>query len=233
MSTFWIIALIAVVVIVVAAVLFIGPGRGGGARGRGLKGRFGPEYDRVVARHDGDTKAAERELNERVRRHGSLKPRPLGPEVREQYVARWAGVQEQFVDSPQHAVAEAGRLLGQLARDRGFPEPERFDDHVSALSVHHPRHVDGYRRLHRVSLGEGNTEQLREAMVDARALFEDLVSSHPVDHHGEHGRDGRHERNGGQGRHGGHDRHEGRHEHGGRERGHAPWSLGRRHAKES
>jgi len=54
------VVIIAVIVISLAALLNLGHGRGGG--GHGLKGRFGPEYDRTVADHDGDTKAAEQEL---------------------------------------------------------------------------------------------------------------------------------------------------------------------------
>ncbi|MBT2530118.1 hypothetical protein J7E91_33375 [Streptomyces sp. ISL-99] len=206
MSTVWIIALIAVVVILLVAVFLVaGPGRRGG--GRGLKRRFGPEYDRVVARHDGDTKAAERELDERVKRHGSLQLRPLTPETREQYVARWAAIQEQFVDSPQHAVAEADRLVARIAADRGFPADGQYDEQVSALSVHHPQQVEGYRRVHRAAHTESSTEQMREAMLDARELFETLVTAKPAD-------SGRHRPQHTDDRHG---------------RSHAPWSLGKGH----
>lgn len=100
MSTGLIIALIVIVaaVLVVAAVLTL---RGRGSQhGRGLKRRFGPEYDRAVARHDGDEKAAERELAERVERHGSLRQQPLEPAERQRYEDRWTAAQERFVDSP-------------------------------------------------------------------------------------------------------------------------------------
>jgi hypothetical protein len=176
MSTVVIIVMIVVFVAVVAAVLYIGPGRGGAGRG-GLKRRFGPEYDRAVEQHGGDTKAAERELGERVKRHGSLETRPLTPEARERYVAHWTGLQEQFVDSPQAAVAEAEKLIAALAHDRGFPEGAQFDKQLEALSVHHAHHVDGYRQVHSSVRGEGaNTEELREAMVRARALFDELIA---------------------------------------------------------
>ncbi|MCX4821180.1 hypothetical protein OG883_14920 [Streptomyces sp. NBC_01142] len=174
-----VVALVAVLAIVAAAVFVLGPGRGGGRRG--LKRRFGPEYEQTLARHDGDTKAAERELNERVKRHGGLKPKPLANETREQYVALWAGLQERFVDSPDQSVAAADQLLGKLAGERGFPEATEYEDQLAALSVHHPERVGGYRRLHRAARGEASTEELREAMVDARALFTVLVTAHPVD----------------------------------------------------
>lgn len=170
-----VVALIVVIAVAVAAVLY-GTGKGGG-RG-GLKRRFGPEYERVVSRHHGDTKAAESELAERVKRHGELRPRPLPAEARDQYVAHWAGLQERFVDSPRQAVVEADKLIGRLASDRGFPDAGEHSDHLDALSVHHAHQVDGYRRVHHAAseAGQGaSTEELREAMVQARQLFERLV----------------------------------------------------------
>jgi hypothetical protein len=184
MSTGVIIALIVIVaaVAVVAAVLTFLARRPPG--GRTLRRRFGPEYDRTVARHDGDTKAAERDLTERVKRHGALRERPLEAAARERYAAGWTAAQERFVDSPREAVAEADRLLGELAGARGFPEGDRYEEQVSALSVHHGHHVHGYRRVHRVALartgggqdGGADTEQLREAMLEARSLFDALMT---------------------------------------------------------
>ncbi|MFD3522889.1 hypothetical protein [Streptomyces sp. NPDC058653] len=170
-----IVALIVVIAVAVGAVLY-GTGRGGG-RG-GLKRRFGPEYERAVNRHHGDVKAAENELSELVRRHGDLRPRPLPAEARDQYVAHWAGLQERFVDSPRQAVAEAEKLISRLASDRGFPDAEKHEDHLDALSVHHAHQVDGYRRVHHAVSEAGqdaSTEELRAAMVEARQLFERLV----------------------------------------------------------
>ncbi|MFV0136259.1 hypothetical protein ACLGIH_24140 [Streptomyces sp. HMX87] len=226
MSTGVIIALIVIVaaVLVVAAVLTM---RKRGPQGGNLKRRFGPEYDRAVARHDGDKKAAERELTERVERHGSLRTRSLEPAERERFEARWTAAQERFVDSPREAVADADRLLAELAGARGFPDGGQYEEQLAALSVHHARHVDGYRRVHRAAHagspdaqnggdaqhGGGGTEELREAMVEARALFDDLVR--PAGHEG-----GRH-RAGTDG--------DGR----APARTHHSWALGRRHPKES
>ncbi|MFG2191424.1 hypothetical protein [Streptomyces sp. NPDC048639] len=154
--------------------------------GSGLRRRFGPEYDRAVEQRDGDTKAAHKELSERVRRYGTLSMRPLPEDERVQYVAQWAGVQEQFVDSPAAAVAEADRLLGRLVRDRGFPA-DAYDEQVDALSVHHAEHLGGYRRLHAVASrtgdGKADTEEMREALVGARDLFEALIIAHPKEGH--------------------------------------------------
>jgi hypothetical protein len=229
MSTGLIIALIVIVaaIVVVAAVLTLRARRGPG--GQNLKRRFGPEYDRAVARHNGDTQAAEHELAERVERHGSLNARPLEPAQREQYEARWTAAQERFVDSPREAVAEADRLLAELAAARGFPDGTQYDEQFDALSVHHAHHVHGYRRVHRVATAAGSeaqngdgrsgTEEMREAMVEARALFEDLVR--PTRHREESRKAV--------------ERSEGGTAHGGRDgrAPHQPWGFTRRHAKGS
>lgn len=120
-------------------------------------------------------------------RKGELPVRSLPSEAREQYAARWAGVQERFVDSPGWALREADRLLGALAVDRGYPA-ESDDKRMDALSIRHPGEIDGYRRLHAMAAqvhesqtAEAATERMREALVAARPLFEQLVRAQPHD----------------------------------------------------
>ncbi|MFJ6082323.1 hypothetical protein ACIQI8_13050 [Streptomyces sp. NPDC092369] len=178
MSTGMIIIVIVIVAVVVVVAAALTLRSRGGVGGRDLKHRFGPEYDRAVTRHDGDTKAAERELAERVERHGSLREQPLEPARREQFEARWAAAQERFVDSPREAVADADQLLGELATVRGFPDGAQYEEQLAALSVHHASDVNGYRHVHSVARADdtrADTEELREAMVEARALFESLI----------------------------------------------------------
>ena len=172
---------IAALVMGLATLLYTGRGRARGSGGRGLKRQFGPEYECAVARQNGDVRAAERELAERVQRHGALREQPLSPEARERYVAQWAAVQEQFVDSPQKAAIEADALLARLVRDRGFPDGEQFEEQLAALSVHHAYFVEGYRSLHAAARDQSGTEEMREAMVEARSLFESLVAEQQVD----------------------------------------------------
>jgi hypothetical protein len=242
MSTGLIIALIVIVVAVIAVAAVLARRARGPQRGRSLKSRFGPEYDRVVARHDGDPQAAERELAERVERHGSLRERPLEPAQRQQYEARWTAAQERFVDSPREAVAEADQLLADLAGAKGFPDGAQYDEQLAALSVHHADHVHGYRRVHHAAHprggetqdgGRAGTEEMREAMVEARSLFEDLVG-----HNGHTGHNGRPDESSRTA-----ERAENAPEHeetdGGTRpartdsRGHLPWASTRRHAKGS
>ncbi|WP_055550658.1 hypothetical protein [Streptomyces sp. NBRC 110028] len=200
MSTGAIIIVIAAAVVlatVLAAVIVRARGSG---RKNALRRHFGPEYDLNVAEHAGDTKAAERELETRLRRYRDLKTEPLSGELRERYLAEWVGTQEQFIDSPEYAVAGADQLLARLARDRGYPS-DRYEEQVAALSVHHADCVQGYRQLHvaaaRAREGRADTEELREAVVHARAFFEELVKPphHAADahqgHEGHAGRTGR------------------------------------------
>ncbi|MCT9079164.1 hypothetical protein [Streptomyces fulvoviolaceus] len=174
------VVVIVLIVIGLATLLYTGRGRVQGSGGRGLKRRFGPEYDRAVALHNGDVRAAERELGERVKQHGSLQEQSLPPEVRAHYVTQWAAAQEQFVETPQKAVIEADALLAGLARDRGFPDGEQFEEQMAALSVHHGHFVQGYRDMHTAARDQSGTEEMREAMVEARGLFEALVIEQPA-----------------------------------------------------
>ncbi|WP_274028386.1 hypothetical protein [Streptomyces sp. MMBL 11-1] len=171
------IIIIAVVAVAAVAAFFLLRGRQVG--GGGLRDRFGPEYHRVVARHGGDTAAAERELGDRVKRHGHLDERPLAEEARARYAARWASAQELFVESPERALIEADALLADLSRERGFPDGEDFEDRTDALSVHHAAHVDGYRRVHAARRGDASTEEMREALIEARGLFDELLVGGP------------------------------------------------------
>ncbi|SCD75803.1 hypothetical protein [Streptomyces sp. SID4945] len=176
------IVLIVVVVVVLAAVAFLLVRRGAGAPGGGsLPRRFGPEYDRAVRHHDGDKRAAEQELRERVKTYGSLHEHTPAPEERTRLLASWSALQERFVEAPREAAAEADRLLAETATAVGHPGADRHAARLDSLSVHHPHHVDGYRRL-RAALtpaegGHESTEELREALLAARGLFEELIGA--------------------------------------------------------
>jgi hypothetical protein len=171
--------IIAVAVIVVAAVFFA-LGRGVISGGERLKRRFGPEYHRAVARQEGDVKAAERELRERVRRHGALRERPLPQGVRELYSAQWIEVQRRFVDSPQEALTETEALLARLAKERGYPDGQRVEEQIAAISVHHGDQVHGYRSVHAAVHDQVDTEEMRRAMNEAQGLFDELTAEPPT-----------------------------------------------------
>jgi hypothetical protein len=150
------------------------------ARRRHLRQKFGPEYDRLAA-DTGQPRVAEKELAAREKRHAGLEIRPLAADARDRYAREWVAVQERFVDVPVEAVAEADRLVTQVMAERGYPT-EDYEDHeqqAADLSVEHGTTLGHYRAAHDVSrkaaAGTATTEDLRRAMVDYRALFEELL----------------------------------------------------------
>jgi hypothetical protein len=170
--------LVVIVLVAVAAATGIGFPLWDGARTLRLRRRFGPEYDRAVARHD-NRRAAERDLRARERRHDELDIRPLDDSSRGGYREQWVSVQEQFVDSPEAALGQADRLVITVMGDRGYPT-RGFDERVAHLSVEHGRTIDYYRRGHAISCRaerhQASTEDMRQAMVHYRALLEDLLA---------------------------------------------------------
>ncbi len=89
-------------------------------------------------------------------------------------------MQERFVDSPDSAVSDADTLVTQVMVARGYPT-EGYEQRLADLSVEHARTLDHYRSATEVnrrrSSGEASTEDLRQAMVHYRALFDDLLGN--------------------------------------------------------
>ncbi|MET8350115.1 hypothetical protein [Micromonospora sp. NPDC005206] len=175
--------IIVIVLVVLAIAALVVAVRTLGRR-RALRGRFGPEYDRVVAEQDSRS-AAERELRDRERRHAELTLTPLTPQSRARYAAAWEELQVRFVDSPQETVGDADELVTRLIEEQGYPTGD-FSDQIAHLSVDHARTLTNYRDAHEIHLrnsrGEASTEELRQAVVHYRALFADLLGEEPVGH---------------------------------------------------
>ena len=172
MSTGIIVAVIVVIIVVAAVAVVIAQ-----TRRRRLRERFGPEYDRAVEDNTSRRKA-ESELAQRERRVKGLDIRPLDPVTRAKYVHQWTGIQEQFVDRPQEAVANAQLMVGTVMTERGYPTED--DGQVLAdLSVEHAQTLDHYRAASAISdqgaSGAATTEDLRQAMIHYRVLFRDLL----------------------------------------------------------
>jgi hypothetical protein len=142
-----------------------------------LQEAFGPEYDRAV-HATGDQREAESELGARQKRRAGLDIRPLDSMARQRHAEAWRVAQERFVDSPGDAVREAERLVTVVMRERGYPI-EDFETRAADVSVDHPRVVENYRAAHRIAQaneGDGaETEDLRQAMVHYRTLFQELL----------------------------------------------------------
>jgi len=165
------IVVIIVVVVVIALVLL--------ARRRSrIKSQFGSEYDRTVE-EAGSKRAAHRELADRKAEHDKLELRELSPQHRQRYESSWQSVQEGFVDSPDTAVVEADRVVGESMRDRGYPTAD-YDKQARLLSVEHSQVLEHYRSAHDIAKAheqkKASVEDLRQAMLHYRALFGELLT---------------------------------------------------------
>jgi hypothetical protein len=169
MSTGVIIGIIIAVIVVVAAIV-VASGELKRAR---MRRQFGPEYDRL-AQELGSKKKADAELTARQRRVEALHIHELSAEQQASYSGDWTAVQERFVDTPAEAVSAAGTLIWNVMRDRGYPADDK-NASLEALSVHHADSLDGYRRTQDIRIDTATTEELREAMIRYRAMFEDLT----------------------------------------------------------
>jgi hypothetical protein len=143
-----------------------------------LRAQFGgSEYDRAV-KEDGSRRLAEAGLNERTARVESLNIRPLAEGDRARFLESWRRVEARFVDGPGGAVTEADQLLGDVMSTRGYPVSD-FEQRAADISVDHPLVLENYRTAHDIALrqrkGQANTEDLRQAMIHYRTLFEELV----------------------------------------------------------
>ena len=154
-------------------------------RSERLRTQFGgSEYDRTV-KEDGNRRHAEAELKERTARVESLNIRPLAPGDRARFVESWRRAEARFVDGPGGAVTEADQLLGDVMATRGYPVSD-FEQRAADISVDHPLVLVNYRTAHEIALrqtnGQANTEDLRQAMIHYRTLFEELVGEPELAH---------------------------------------------------
>ncbi len=151
-------------------------------RTRRLKERFGPEYERTV-NEIGDKRQAENELDARLAHVNTLKIRPLTAEEVNRYTLEWQNTQTEFVDEPLSALQKADRLIRDVMKARGYPV-EDFEQRAADISVDYPELVTDYRGMHLIAVKEQDdevgTEEMRQAMVHGRALFENLIKQEPT-----------------------------------------------------
>lgn len=175
-QTMWLVIAAVIVALAIGAVAWMYAQR---QRRERLRTHFGPEYERAV-REAGSPAKAEAVLTDRARRVKELNIRPLSQPQAEAFGREWQRVQSLFVDDPNGAVEAAERLVADVMTARGYPI-EDFDTRAADLSVQHPRVVDNYRTARslaaRRARGEAATEELRQAVVNYRALFEDLLAT--------------------------------------------------------
>ena len=135
------------------------------SRTRSLRNRFGTEYDRAVL--SSGTRDAESKLSDRKT-----------VAERERFITEWHTVQSRFVDHPRSSVTEADELISALLEARGYPQVS-FEQRAADLSVTYPRIMENYRAAHSIAVplgqAEATTEQLRAAMIQYRAIFDELA----------------------------------------------------------
>jgi len=178
-ETIGIVIVVILIIALVAATVRIATTR------RQLRDRFGDEYDRVATEKGGKA-AAEAELRRRERRHSTLPLRDLSQEQLSTYRSLWTELQARFLDDPVHAVQQADKLVARIVADRGYPVVD-YQDRLAHLSVDHSRVLGNYRSAHDIHLrndsGQATTEELRQAMVDYRAIITDLLGGDPAGPH--------------------------------------------------
>jgi hypothetical protein len=176
-STPWgIVACIIILALLALALWFIAKRRSQSHR---LQQRFGSEYGRTVNALGGQGKA-ESDLKAREKRVERLTLTPLSPADAARFGQAWNALQSRFVDNPKGVVTQADQLVRELMLKRGYPMGD-FEQRAGDISVDHPSIVASYRAAQAITVrhdrGLADTEELRQAVVHYRALFDELLES--------------------------------------------------------
>jgi len=171
------VVLIMVIMGIILALIFAGRNRS-----ERLHDQFGTEYDLAVETL-GDEKKAQTELNERKEYVKALDIRPLSVTEQERYQGDWASVQSKFVDEPGEAVVDADGLIMEVMQLRNYPMSD-FEQRAADVSVSYPALVSNYRAARVIAIEnekhQADTEELRQAMIYYRSLFEELLGTKAV-----------------------------------------------------
>jgi len=169
-------ALVFIVVVGIAIAVYVQLRR---KRTRTLRNRFGSEYDLAVVNH-GSSHQAEAKLADRQTRVKTFEIHELGVPERERFATEWNTVQARFLDHPKSAVTEADELINSLLEARGYPHAS-FEQRAADVSVTYPRVMENYRLAHGIAVRPGSveatTEELRTAMIQYRAIFDELLQA--------------------------------------------------------
>jgi len=169
-----IVILVLVIIGVVLAVVF-------SRRRRSVRfhDQYGSEYDHTV-QTAGNEKKAQTELDERRKHIEALDIRPLSASERERYMADWSAVQSKFVDEPGKAIVDADRLIVEVMQMRAYPVSD-FEQRAADVSVNYPTLVTNYRAAKAIAIKneqhQADTEELRQAIIYYRSLFEELLGT--------------------------------------------------------
>jgi len=144
-----------------------------------LQERFGSEYGRTVNALGGQRKA-ESDLKAREKRVERLTLTSLSLAEAARFSQAWNALQSRFVDNPKGVVTQADQLVRELMLKRGYPMGD-FERQAGDISVDHPTIVASYRAAQAITVrhdrGLADTEELRQAVVHYRALFDELLET--------------------------------------------------------
>jgi hypothetical protein len=104
--------------------------------------------------------------------------RHLSADERRDFHQRWGTVQQRFIDNPEAALREAHELVLELLAARGYPDVA-LEDQIENVAAHHPHIADHFREAVHIArsarASRASTEELRQATIHYRALFDDLL----------------------------------------------------------
>jgi hypothetical protein len=87
------------------------------------------------------------------------------------------------VDEPGQAIVDADRLIQDVMQLRAYPVAE-FEQRAADISVSYPALVTDYRAARAIAVRneqhQADTEELRQALIHYRSLFEELVGTQTV-----------------------------------------------------
>ena len=131
----------------------------------------------------GSEKKAQTELDGRRKHVETLNIRPLSVKEREHYQADWTAVQSKFFDQPGEATIEADHLVAEVMQLRDYPLSS-FEERAADISVQYPALVSNYRATREIAIRNeqhhAGTEDLRQAMISYRSLFDELLKAETV-----------------------------------------------------
>jgi hypothetical protein len=174
--TLSVILVIAAVLIGAVLVMLISGRRN---RSKNLRQKYGTEYDHTL-KESGNRRAAEDTLREREKHIGKLNIRTLDEKELNEYHQKWIQIQANFVNDPTKSVEDGNQLISTAMIARGFPV-NNFEQRAADISVLYPDFVTNYRSAEAIAIKNrttgASTEELRQAMVYYRALFDELLGS--------------------------------------------------------
>ena len=180
MNTTFIIVAVVLVVVILGAILW--PMMARRKQSERLQGQFGSEYDHTVQAL-GNEQKAQVELEKRQKHVEAMDIRPLTGTEHKRFLADWVAVQSKFVDEPGQAVVDGDRLIMEVMQLRAYPISD-FEQRAADVSVSYPTLVSNYRAARVIALkneeSKADTEELRQAMIYYRSLFDELLVTDAV-----------------------------------------------------